>query len=112
MAFILALDQGTTSSRAILFDREGQIHAISQLEFRQIFPQPGWVEHDPEEIWQSQFPWRWTLRRAPTFQRVTWPPSASPINAKRRLSGTARPDGRSTMRLSGRTGARPNFAIN
>lgn len=54
MSFILALDQGTTSSRAILFDQEGQIHAVAQREFRQIFPQSGWVEHDPNEIWQSQ----------------------------------------------------------
>ncbi|HEY4371212.1 MAG TPA: glycerol kinase GlpK [Burkholderiales bacterium] len=51
---ILALDQGTTSSRAILFDRAGRIVAMAQKEFRQIFPQAGWVEHDPEEIWQTQ----------------------------------------------------------
>ncbi len=52
--YILALDQGTTSSRAILFDREGGIRASTQREFTQHFPQPGWVEHDAEEIWQSQ----------------------------------------------------------
>jgi glycerol kinase len=52
--YILALDQGTTSSRAILFDRAGQIVASAQQEFPQIYPQPGWVEHDPEAIWQSQ----------------------------------------------------------
>jgi glycerol kinase len=55
LAFILALDQGTTSSRAILFDEAGSIHAVAQREFRQIFPQSGWVEHDPGEIWQSQY---------------------------------------------------------
>ena len=54
MSFILALDQGTTSSRAILFDRAGTIKGVAQREFRQIFPQPGWVEHDPFEIWTSQ----------------------------------------------------------
>ncbi len=54
MAYILALDQGTTSSRAILFDHEGAILSVAQREFTQIFPQPGWVEHDPEEIWTSQ----------------------------------------------------------
>ena len=53
--YILALDQGTTSSRSILFDDQGNIVAMSQKEFTQIFPQPGWVEHDPEEIWNSQF---------------------------------------------------------
>ncbi len=54
MRYILSLDQGTTSSRAILFDREGGIAAVAQKEFRQIFPRPGWVEHDPEEIWATQ----------------------------------------------------------
>jgi glycerol kinase len=52
--YILALDQGTTSSRAILFDRDGTIRGAAQREFRQIFPQPGWVEHDAVEIWTSQ----------------------------------------------------------
>jgi glycerol kinase len=52
--YILALDQGTTSSRASLFDRAGSIKAIAQKEFRQIFPQAGWVEHDPQDIWASQ----------------------------------------------------------
>ncbi len=54
MKYILALDQGTTSSRAIVFDPSGSIRAVSQREFRQIYPKPGWVEHDPEEIWTSQ----------------------------------------------------------
>jgi len=54
MSLILALDQGTTSSRAILFDEAGRIQAAAQREFRQIFPQPGWVEHDPEELWSAQ----------------------------------------------------------
>jgi glycerol kinase len=52
--YILALDQGTTSSRAIVFDHEGQIRSVAQKEFTQIFPQPGWVEHDPNEIWSTQ----------------------------------------------------------
>jgi len=52
--FILSLDQGTTSSRAIVFDRNGLPVATSQKEFRQIYPKPGWVEHDPDEIWTSQ----------------------------------------------------------
>jgi glycerol kinase len=52
--YILAFDQGTTSSRAIVFDRAGAIVSVAQKEFRQIFPQPGWVEHDPMEIWSSQ----------------------------------------------------------
>ena len=52
--YILALDQGTTSSRCILFDRGGAIRAAAQREFPQIYPRPGWVEHDPAEIWESQ----------------------------------------------------------
>ena len=51
---VLAFDQGTTSSRAIAFGRDGRILGTAQQEFRQIFPQPGWVEHDPEEIWKTQ----------------------------------------------------------
>ena len=54
MACILALDQGTTSSRAILFDHDGKVRAMAQQEFPQIFPAAGWVEHDPEAIWASQ----------------------------------------------------------
>lgn len=54
MQYVLALDQGTTSSRAILFDREGSVRAVAQREFDQIFPQTGWVEHDPEQIASSQ----------------------------------------------------------
>jgi glycerol kinase len=54
MPLLLALDQGTTSSRAIIFDPSGRALATAQKEFTQIFPQPGWVEHDPMEIWSSQ----------------------------------------------------------
>lgn len=53
-SYILALDQGTTSSRAIVFDHKGEIRSVAQKEFTQIFPQPGWVEHDPDEIWSTQ----------------------------------------------------------
>jgi glycerol kinase len=54
MPYILSLDSGTTSVRAILFDREGRICAVAQKEIRQIYPKPGWVEHDPQEIWFTQ----------------------------------------------------------
>ena len=53
--YVLALDQGTTSSRAILFDNEQNIIAVRQREFEQLYPQQGWVEHDPMEIWSSQY---------------------------------------------------------
>jgi glycerol kinase len=54
MKYVLALDQGTTSSRAIVFDQRGTVRAAAQREFRQIFPQPGWVEHSPQDLWRSQ----------------------------------------------------------
>ncbi|WIT13726.1 glycerol kinase GlpK [Paucibacter sediminis] len=54
MSYLLALDQGTSSSRSIVFDTRGHVVAMAQREFRQIYPQPGWVEHDAEEIWASQ----------------------------------------------------------
>jgi glycerol kinase len=55
MQYIVALDQGTTSSRAVLFDQQGQLIGIEQQEFNQYYPKPGWVEHDPEEIWETQW---------------------------------------------------------
>jgi glycerol kinase len=54
LQYVLALDQGTTSSRALLFDHDGEVRAVAQREFAQIFPQPGWVEHNPEQIASSQ----------------------------------------------------------
>ena len=52
--YVIALDQGTTSSRCILFNQEGEICSVAQREFTQHYPQPGWVEHDPLEIWSTQ----------------------------------------------------------
>ncbi|MBC7956286.1 MAG: glycerol kinase GlpK [Cytophagales bacterium] len=65
---ILALDQGTSSSRSIVFDAQGHIVAMAQREFRQIYPQPGWVEHDPKEIWESQLA---TAKEALTKANIT-----------------------------------------
>ena len=53
--YILALDQGTSSSRAIVFDQDGNAVSVCQKEFTQHFPRPGWVEHDPMEIWASEY---------------------------------------------------------
>ena len=52
--YVLAIDQGTTSSRAILFSHQGNIITLAQKTFQQYFPKPGWVEHDPNEIWYTQ----------------------------------------------------------
>jgi glycerol kinase len=54
MTYVVAIDQGTTSSRALVFDREGRVCGVAQEEFEQLFPQPGWVEHDPNAIWKTQ----------------------------------------------------------
>ena len=54
MKCVIALDQGTTSSRAVVVDQEGSVVSVAQQEFEQHFPRPGWVEHDPEEIWRKQ----------------------------------------------------------
>ncbi len=70
MNYILALDQGTTSSRAILFDADGAIHGVAQQEFTQHFPRAGWVEHDALEIWETQ----WAVARA-VLQQTDTPPS-------------------------------------
>jgi glycerol kinase len=54
MTYLLALDQGTSSSRSVIFDPSGHIVAMAQMELAQMYPQPGWVEHDPQEIWRTQ----------------------------------------------------------
>ena len=54
MSHILALDQGTSSSRSVVFDHQGRVVAMAQREVTQIYPQPGWVEHDPRELWTTQ----------------------------------------------------------
>ena len=68
--YLLAMDQGTSSSRSIVFDAAGQIVAMAQREFRQLFPRPGWVEHDPMEIWQTQLATARDAILSPTLKRV------------------------------------------
>jgi glycerol kinase len=69
MPVILALDQGTTSSRSILFDEKGTMLGMAQKEFKQHYPQPGWVEHDAHEIWETQFA---TIAEVLTKARIEW----------------------------------------
>ena len=81
--FILAIDQGTTSSRAILFDGTYRLRGVAQQEFPQHFPRSGWVEHDPEDLWRTDLGHH--EGRADRGQIVTpptSPPSASPTSAK------------------------------
>ena len=108
--YILALDQGTTSSRAILFDKAGNVVMTAQKEIKQIFPQPGWVEHDPEEIWQSQLAVaQEVLFKAKTPQKQS-PPSALQTSARPPSSGIAPPARQSPMPSSGKTAAPPSAA--
>lgn len=87
--YILSLDQGTTSSRAILFDRDANIVQLSQREFTQIFPQPGWVEHNPNEIFDTQsHVAKECLKHANAHGTATnWLPLALPTSAKQQLCG-------------------------
>jgi Glycerol kinase len=108
---VLAIDQGTTSTRAIVFDARAA-GASAQKELPQIFPKPGWVEHDPEQIWSATVEvCREALARA-KLDAQRWPASASPTSARPRSCGTAAPASRSTTPSSGRTAAPPNVAMN
>ena len=92
--YIAALDQGTTSSRAILFNRAGEIVSRAQHPFRQIYPQPGWVEHDPLEIWATEKRALAEVVGAAHIdpKRIAW---ASPTSGRPPSSGTAPPGSRS-----------------
>ncbi len=74
MSFVIALDQGTTSSRAVVYDRAGTVVAFAQREFEQIFPHPGWVEHDAAEIWETQIG---VAREALSGAGIDWPDVAA-----------------------------------
>ena len=104
--YVGAIDQGTTSTRFIVFDQQGAIVAVAQKEHEQIYPQPGWVEHDAAEIWRNTQEVIGERARARRHHApATSPPSASPISARRRCSGTAAPARRCTTRSCGRTRA-------
>ena len=87
--YIAALDQGTTSSRCVIFDRQGRIVGMAQREFTQLYPQPGWVEQDPMEIWSSQYcrPHRSRGPERASSPRRS-PPSASPTSGRPPFCGT------------------------
>ena len=88
-AYVAAIDQGTTSSRCILFDQAGQIVASAQKEHRQIFPQPGWVEHDAAEIWINvQAVIKDAMARAGLNIDMVWSDWATVVGRGRVLEGT------------------------
>ena len=110
MQYIMSLDQGTTSSRCILFDKNGAAVSTAQKEYRQIYPQPGWVEHDPMEIWQSQL----EVAQKALAQKgpLTLPPSASPTSEKPQSSGTSAQASPFTTPLYGSAAGQPRTAKN
>ena len=94
--YVMALDQGTTSSRAILFDQAGAVVASDQHEFPQYFPEPGWVEHDANEIWESQ------LRAARGVLEASGATVADRENPKEKVVFVRREDGsEATLTISG-----------
>ncbi len=106
MKYILALDQGTTSSRAILFDEYAQIVAMEQKEFTQYYPQAGWVEHDPMEIWNTQI----SCARACLTKAGIQASQVSAIGVKRQLFGIVRLVNPLRQLLCGKTVVRQRFA--
>ena len=116
MKTIVAIDQGTTGTRCILFDRRGQIVAAEYEEHEQIYPQPGWVEHDALEIWDNT---RRVVSAALAHANrrysehpagMRWSAWGSPTSARRSWSGTGAPASRCTMPSSGSACARSPFA--
>ncbi|MDD5502716.1 MAG: FGGY family carbohydrate kinase, partial [Candidatus Thermoplasmatota archaeon] len=74
--YIMSIDQGTTSSRAIIFNADGKICGVAQREFKQIYPQPGWVEHNPMEIWDTTL---WAMKNAMTNAGIVNPKDIAAI---------------------------------
>ena len=101
--YIGAIDQGTTSTRFIVFDRAGRIVSVAQKEHEQIYPQPGWVEHDASEIWRRTEEVIEAAMKQKGLRPGTWRRSALPTSARRRCSGTGRRGSRFTTHWSGRT---------
>ena len=108
---VLALDQGTTSSRAILFDREARIVRSAQQEFPQLLPRPGEVEHDPEAIWETQLGVARQVLAGPGAGAAAVAAWGSPISGRRPSCGNATPAGRWPTRSSGRAASAPASAI-
>lgn len=110
--FVLALDQGTTSSRAIVFDHSGNIRAVAQKEFTQIFPNSGWVEHDANEIWSTQ---SGVMLEALSIADIRASDIAAIGITNQRetvVVWIVKPANRFTMRLCGRIVVRRRCAIN
>src|ERR1041384_1877344 len=105
-SYVAAIDQGTTSTRCMIFNHEGRVVSVDQREHEQIFPRAGWVEHNAEEIWEKTPRDPAAARRgrpppAPPPPQGPPPPPPPPPGASPRSSGTRRPESRCTTRSSG-----------
>lgn len=110
--YVLALDQGTTSSRAVLFNHDGNIIAMAQKPIEQHYPHPAWVEHDPNEIWYSQSSVAAELLPKQTLQDLTLLVSGSRINVKPPSCGIGRRPFPFIVPSCGKTDVQPIFAGN
>lgn len=108
--YILSLDQGTTSTRAILFNKHGEVVHIAQKEFNQYFPKPGWVEHDANEIWSSVLSVIASVLSEKIYNQSKLRQLALQINGKRRLFGIKTAGIRSIMPLYGNQDKLQKFA--
>ena len=108
--YIVALDQGTTSSRAVVMDHDANIVSVSQREFEQIYPRPGWVEHDPMEIWASQSSTLVEVLAKAISVPTRLPLSVLPTSVKPLSSGSAKPVSPFTMPSSGSAAVRQKSA--
>ena len=108
--FVIALDQGTTSSRCLLFDRQHNIVGLAQKEFTQHYPHPGWVEHDPMEIYSSQYGVLMEVLAQSGIDVREIAGIGITNQRETRSSGTKRPAARSATPLSGSAAAPPSTA--
>ena len=99
--YIMALDQGTTSSRCILFDKKGNMCSVAQKEYKQYYPKPGWVEHDPKEIWSSQISVATEAMSKISVDERIFTLSESRISERLRLCGIRRQESRFIRQLYG-----------
>lgn len=107
--YILSLDQGTTSSRAILFNKKGEIVEVAQREFPQYFPKPGWVEHNPQEIWSSILAVIAEVLAKKISRQKKLLALELRINVKQLSYGTEKLESRYTMQLSGNLDKQQKF---
>ena len=107
MKYVGALDQGTTSTRFIVFDQEGSLVSSHQLEHQQIYPQPGWVEHDPWEIWDNSSECISKALKAANLKGSDIAGIGITNQRRRFLHGTRKPEKYGTMQSSGRTCGEP-----